>query len=310
MSSATLDPRELVRETRQIEENVRDTHDQKYWYLRVAFRSNHMQTANNWPQRIFGGICNQEDVRSSDATHDSKPNARTRSWLPSADRGNIEVTVFSNLPQPNINAFENFVVSVVEQASKSGDEEWNKIFAYTDFDSMPIYISILTLAATEAKSNLLPARRVFVERCRKTLRSMGMADELFDLVQTETLAEPRRKQFLKTAHMVACLEEQKATRDYEAAAVQFEKLEDIRSALACVYRNVRYRLRDNQLKELDDDIRKFDVTEAGIDTMLAMLTATAPVKSRLPSRKLLYRAVRRTLKKRGQLEHGLLGGLK
>ncbi|MEZ6087819.1 MAG: hypothetical protein R3C05_07320 [Pirellulaceae bacterium] len=111
--------------------------------------------------------------------------------------------------------------------------------------------------------------------------------------------------------MVACLEEQTATKDYFKAAIAFEELGDIRSgASLCVYRNTRYRLRDGQTKELDEDMRTFDINEAGIDTMLAVLTATAPIKSSLPSRKALYRGIRRTLKKRGQLEPGLLDGLK
>ncbi|KAA1260420.1 hypothetical protein LF1_29600 [Rubripirellula obstinata] len=314
MNSLTLDARELFQQTRQNEDEIRDTHDQKSWYLRTAPRGNRLQAAVNWPQRVIGVLSNREgDPQINQTKEVAKAGGRARSWLSAFRFGStdaVDVTVFSKLPNPDIAAFDHFVVSVVQEASKSGIEEWNKIFAYTDFDALPVYISILTLAATEDKSNQLPARRVFVERCRKMLRSMGMADELFDLVQKDTKAAPRREQFLKTAHMVACLEEQTATNDYIKAAIAFEKLGDIRSALACVYRNTRYRLRDGQAKELDEDVRTFDIAEAGIDTMLAVLTATAPIKSNLPSRKAFYRGVRRVLKKRGQLEYGLLDGLK
>lgn len=314
MNSLTLDTRALFQQTRQNEDEISDTHDQKSWYLRTAPRGSRLQATVNWPQRVIGQLSDRESNHEGTKTKVvAKSDGRARGWLSAFRFGSsdaVDITVFSKLPNPDCEAFDRFVASVVQEASKSGIEEWNKIFAYTDFDALPVYISILTLAATEDKSNQLPARRVFVERCRKTLRSMGMADELFDLVQKDTKAAPRREQFLKTAHMVACLEEQTATKGYVKAAIAFEKLGDIRSALACVYRNTRYRLRDGQAAELDEDVRTFDIDEAGIDTMLAVLTATAPIKSSLPSRKTLYRVVRRTLKKRGQLEYGLLDGLK
>jgi len=101
-----------------------------------------------------------------------------------------------------------------------------------------------------------------------------------------------------------------ATSGYLAEAISFEKLGNTASALACIYCNVRYRLRDNQLIELDDEVRQFSFDKARVDTMLAVLTATAPVKSSLPSRKLLYRNIYRTLMKRGQYERRLLDGLK
>ncbi len=314
MGSLTLDPSELVRETRQLDEVAIDVGNQKSWYQKAVRQKSRMQTAVNWPQRVFGEIQGQEVVSvelEKDADTTLVERMSTKRSMTRLATGDLDlVTAFSKLPQTNFAAFDHFVSLIVHQASSNLTDEWNKIFAYIDFEAMPVYISILTLAATEDKSNRLPARRVFVERCRKTLRAMGMADKLFDLVQTEVSAEPRRQQFLKTAHMVACLEEQSATQGYLTAAIRFEKLEDIRSALSCVYRNVRYRMRDNQMSELNVDVCEFDLEEAKIDTMLAVLTATAPIKSRLPSRKLLYRNVHRTLRKRGQLERGLLDGLK
>ena len=97
---------------------------------------------------------------------------------------------------------------------------------------------------------------------------------------------------------------------YLDAAVEFEKRLDVRSALACVYRNVRYRLRDNQLKLLNDDLVTFRFGEANTDTMLAVLTATAPFKTTLPNRRALFKQIQVALKKRGVMERGLLDGLK
>jgi hypothetical protein len=253
------------------------------------------------------------DTAESESKDVGETKKRVSGWLRSTRTKSTsctDVRIFAKLPSPDVKAFDVFVTAVSHEASKTGVEAWNKIFAYTDFDAMPLYISILTLAATEEKNVDLPARRVFVERCRRSIRARGMADGLIEIVHDRTRSVPRRDQYLRTAHMVACLEEQTATKDYVKAAIAFEKLGDIRSALACVYRNMRYRLRDGQVKELDEDVRAFDVDNAGIDTMLAVLTGTAPIKSSLPSRKALYRGVRRALKKRGQLEQGLLDGLK
>ena len=313
MSNLTLDPHNLIHQTREFEQYSYRSFDPSDWYRstarlgRLMFREKASQT-----------FTIKEDTDCSASTwasaskSDGKFTVLLEHWL-RACTGTSEhrkATVFNHLPATDRRAFERFVNSVVEQASRNGVEEWNKIFAYTDFDSMPLYVSILTLAATEEKSNQLPARRVFVERCRKTLRSMGLADSLFDLVQNETLAVPRRVQFLKTAHMVACLEEHSATEGYLDAAISFEKLDDNRSALACIYRNVRYRLRDTQLRQLDADVQGFNFKEANIDTMLAILTATASVKRSLPNRKSLFRNVKHALAKRGLLERGLLDGLK
>ena len=86
---------------------------------------------------------------------------------------------------------------------------------------------------------------------------------------------------------------------------------DARTTRRSVRTAVRtYRLRDGQIKELDSDVSEFKFAEAKVDTMLATLTATAPVKRSLASRSALYANIQRTLKKSGQLERGLLDGLK
>lgn len=315
MNSLTIGPREFFQQVRQLEGEVSSTNDQKAWYWRSTPRNSRLQALVNWPQRVLlSGIREATmDAAETESKDVGETKKRACGWLHSTQTkstSSADVRIFAKLPSPDVKAFDVFVTAVSHEASKTGVEAWNKIFAYTDFDAMPLYISILTLAATEEKNVDLPVRRVFVERCRRSIRARGMADGLIEIVQDRTKSVPRRDQYLRSAHMVACLEEQTATKDYIKAAIAFEKLGDIRSALACVYRNTRYRLRDGQAKELDEDVRTFDIDEAGIDTMLAVLTATAPIKSSLPSRKALYRGVRRTLKKRCQLEYGLLDGLK
>ena len=314
MNSLTIGPREFLQQVRQLEDEVSSTDDQKAWYWRSTPRNSRMQALVNWPQRVLAGIGEATmDAAETESEEVGETKKRASGWLSSTrtkPTGSADVRVFAKLPSADVKAFDVFVTAISNEASKTGVETWNKIFAYTDFEAMPLYISILTLAATEEKNVDLPARRVFEERCRRSLRAKGMAEGLIKIVQDGTRLVPRRDQYLRTAHMIACLEEQTATPQFLDAAVAFEKLDDVRSALACVYRNVRYRLRDGQFRELDDDIRSFDPADAGVDTMLAVLTSTAPIKGHLPSRKGIYRNVRRELKRRRQLEPGLLDGLK
>lgn len=314
MGSLTIDPRELMHDTRQADGLLCESSDQKDLYRRISNRISSLQVSINWPQRVFA----ETEAQASEPIHD---NAGDKTWSPNGlmrraqaratrEHCSASESIFSDLPKANLVSFERFVTSVAEKVTLDNVPAWNKVFAYTDFDSYPLYVSLLTLAATEDDSCRLPARRVFAARCKKTMHSLGLADKLIDQVQDDCPAEPKRELLLRVAHMMACLEEQVATDGYLQAAIHFEKLNDIRSALACVYRNVRYRLRDGQIANLDDDIRNFVVEDAGVETMLAVLTATAPVKRQVPSRKLLYRSIRRTLKNRGQLEAGLLDGLR
>ncbi len=90
-------------------------------------------------------------------------------------------------------------------------------------------------------------------------------------------------------------------------AIQFDQAGNIGTALVCIYQNVRAKLRNNQIEEINEDMDIFDVKLASIDLMLAMLTSTAPVKS--INRKNLFQRVKAELKERGQLEPGLLDGL-
>ncbi|MCC7337870.1 MAG: hypothetical protein IT422_22510 [Pirellulaceae bacterium] len=311
MSSLPLHARNLLQQSREFGEQLRESLDQSDRYRIAARDGRGMQVDRTSQDYVFGeseGL--GESSTALQDINECEPSGRLRHWRSISRIETAQVSVFSELPQPDLIAFDRFVHAVAKQASQDSVEKWNRIFAYTDFGSMPFYISILTLAAAESKSKQLPVCRVFVERCRNTLRSMGIAEKVLDWPWKQASMVPRRTLFLNAAYMVACLEQQTATHGYLSAAIEFEKLGDSRSALACVYRNVRYRLRDNQVRELDDDVRGFDVTEAGVDSILALLTATAPVKSSLSSRKSFFRNAYRTLKKRGLLERGLLDGLK
>ncbi|WP_146439815.1 hypothetical protein [Crateriforma conspicua] len=270
-----------------------------------------MRALFNWPQFLVPLKCGDEF--DEDAEH-TTAQATVSSRLPSkgpksgreAEFEELCSRLFERLPRVDIQEFKRFVASI--DSSVNSSQRWTQVFAYTDFASLPMHALILALAAT-VEEKQLPSRRVFAERCRLSLRSRGIADAVLRHRSNHSQGRSEADEYIRAAHMVACLEQPVATEGYLDAAVQFEKMDDVRSALACVYRNARHRLRAGKLAELDADIKTFDVGSAGVDTMLAVLTATAPAKSKLPSRKRLFRRIKAELKSRGELDKGLLDGL-
>jgi hypothetical protein len=68
-------------------------------------------------------------------------------------------------------------------------------------------------------------------------------------------------------------------------------------------------MKAGRFQYLDTAIGAFHPEDMTTDNLLGVLTATLPVKSRLPSRKAFYQAVERILTARGEMEPGLLKGL-
>lgn len=68
-------------------------------------------------------------------------------------------------------------------------------------------------------------------------------------------------------------------------------------------------MKAGRLKYLDAAIGAFHPEDMTTDNLLGVLTATLPVRSRLPSRKPFYQAVERVLTARGEMGPGLLEGL-
>lgn len=81
-------------------------------------------------------------------------------------------------------------------------------------------------------------------------------------------------------------------------------------ALSFMHHCIWDKIRNEKLNELDNDIQSFDVDFADINTMLAVLVATAPVKDKLPSREDVYKRIKSSIKKHGLLKKGILTGLK
>lgn len=319
MVSSTLDLKDFIYETRKQEENSlsspklidQDQSQAKVWYSFTINCTKHLHPLLNFPQKVF------QSQQASESRHETMGALDTSERVPKEykhntamnyeDVYNIYKNIFNELSNPNINELTTFIGTVKDKVDSR--DHWTQVFAYTDFSTMPVYASILALAATLEEENL-SARKVFAGRCRNVLRESGIAETILDYLSDESTNDSTISHPISVAHMIACLEECKATDGYLEAALHFDQLNDTRSALACVYRNVRYRLRDNQLSELDNDLKKFDVSSAGVNVMLAVLTATAPLKSKLANRRRIFREIKAYLKKSGQLEKGLLDGLK
>jgi len=309
MSSVALDPRGLVVQVRENAERAYLDYDSNDWYRSTARQARFGEQSTS---RATMGLCDEQKSSSGIAAEQvASPTIwnRVAHWFRGRTEKPLTLDEFQSVSPNDVQAFDQFVTFLRQQESCNSVEDWNKKLAYTDFDSWPVKSTILILAISCDKQDDIPVWRVQLNRCRKNLQSLGIHNNLFESLRNQYPADSQHSLLLKAARMVDALETQVATDDYLDSAIAFEQLNEVRSALACVYRNARYRLRDGQIKELDSDVRGFEFSEAKVDTMLAILTATAPVKRNLASRSTLYANIQRTLKKRGQLERGLLDGL-
>lgn len=217
--------------------------------------------------------------------------------------------VSSTASQTGYKAFNDIDVAVRRFCSGFDVGAWNEFIAYTDFDALPKFVALLVLAESMNQKVVVPGQRILLERCRDSLRRVGFKSDILARHELSIRGLPKSDILWKTAHVIACLEEEIATNGYTSVAIELEKQKEIRLALACIYRNVRYRLRDGQLQELNQEVSQFAVEDAAIDTILAMLTATAPAKKLLSNRKSLFKKSKHVLHSRGELEPGLLDGL-
>lgn len=93
-------------------------------------------------------------------------------------------------------------------------------------------------------------------------------------------------------------------------ALAFEEAGNLRQALGLVYRRVEVMMELGMTDLLNEEIASFAADKIGTDVLLGLLTATLPVKSKLPSRRHLFRQTKRILKARKHYERGILDGLK
>lgn len=98
-------------------------------------------------------------------------------------------------------------------------------------------------------------------------------------------------------------------RNFVSIAALLAKNNDVRSALSVVYLCTRELINGDKLEELDGSLN-ISVDDIPTDVLVGLLTATAPVKSSLPSRREFFEEVEQLLKNRGHLKFGILDGLR
>lgn len=98
----------------------------------------------------------------------------------------------------------------------------------------------------------------------------------------------------------------KESREFEAAVIP--ELTD--GELDAIYAKVEHMMRADQLAELDAYVAAIPVSTSPVDTLLGVLTASLPVRSKLPSRARFVECVAAELKKRGEAVGELLDGLR
>jgi hypothetical protein len=97
--------------------------------------------------------------------------------------------------------------------------------------------------------------------------------------------------------------------DFLDRARRLEDHSRLNSALDVVYNHVDEMLLAGMFSELDDRIASIECDKYSADLLLAMLTITHAAKSRLPRRKDFYDRVEESIRRRGELEEGMLFGL-
>ncbi|MDZ4818677.1 MAG: hypothetical protein SGJ20_06865 [Planctomycetota bacterium] len=81
------------------------------------------------------------------------------------------------------------------------------------------------------------------------------------------------------------------------------------SALDLLYDAIDEMMRNGQVADLDAILNECIASQFSTDILIGLLTATLPVRTRLPYRRLFFREVEKSIKQRGEYERGLLTGL-
>ncbi len=97
--------------------------------------------------------------------------------------------------------------------------------------------------------------------------------------------------------------------DFLANARRAESRGRLNAALDEIYNHVDEMLLAGMFSEVDDRLESIDCDEHSTDLLLAMLTITYAAKSSLPRRTDFYNRAEDSIRRRGELEDGLLFGL-
>ena len=92
-------------------------------------------------------------------------------------------------------------------------------------------------------------------------------------------------------------------------AQQLVRVGRVEAALDLIYDRIDEMMRQDNLAELDGILPELSVAELSDHILLGVLTATLPIRTRLPSRPGLFGRIEQVLQERGAYEEGLLTGL-
>lgn len=80
--------------------------------------------------------------------------------------------------------------------------------------------------------------------------------------------------------------------------------------LTAIYCEADSLMRNREVGKINQRIEEIVHQEPDTDVLLAWLTATLPIKTKLTARPSLFKLAKRLIKQRGEWERGILSGLK
>lgn len=97
--------------------------------------------------------------------------------------------------------------------------------------------------------------------------------------------------------------------DFVSNAKSTEDDGRVDDAIDIIYDGIDELLHNERFSECDSILEKIDVDVYSLDIILSLLTATLPVRSKLPSRKKLLKDIETKLRNTGQYKESILSGL-
>jgi len=184
---------------------------------------------------------------------------------------------FQNSVQPNINRS---VIKATDEMFSSASVSESSLYKEDEFAVNRIEERLVALISSVERKQLLQA-----------LESIGIEAE--QLVQFIDSLE-RSKHPIESFVQRAC---------------RLDELDRTDTALDLIYDSVDELLCEGKFELLNSILSHTSVNTLSVDLHLAILTATLPAISRLPSRPRFFDEVEQVLRYRGEFEEGLLSGL-
>jgi hypothetical protein len=138
-------------------------------------------------------------------------------------------------------------------------------------------------------------------------------DGTLELAHKATLAPGRVRVTMERMPASAAVAPRESFRNdvesFVQSANRLDRAGHRNAAMDLIYDRIDEMMRRDQMPALDALQQSVPVEELTVDVLLALLTATLPVKKRLKARPDLFERTERVLRDRGEYEDGLLTGL-